>query len=73
MNTNRLVIAGLGPGVAAAVIFLVISALVTGLDRTTVIEGIVLGVAAGIVSLLIATLIAAAARRRSDPPQTGSR
>ncbi len=69
---RRVVIAGLAPGAAAAVIFLVISAFFVRVDGTTVIEGVVLGVVSGAVSLLIATLVAAS-RRRADPPATGSR
>lgn len=72
MNTSRVVKAGVVPGAAAAVVFLVISALVGKLDGPWVIGGIVLGVVAGAVSLLIATVIAAAARRRSEPPAAGS-
>ena len=73
VNMRRVVISGLAPGVAAAVIFLVISGLVGRLDGTWVIWGIVLGIAAGAVSLLISTLVAGAARRRADPPAAGSR
>jgi hypothetical protein len=73
MNMSRVVKAGLVPGAAAAVIFLAISDLVGKLDGTVVIEGVVLGLVTCAVSLLIATLIAAAARRRGDPPAAGSR
>ena len=70
---SRAVKAGLAPGAAATVIFLAISAVVGRLDATWVIWGIVLGLVAGAVSLGIATLVAAAARRRADPPTAGSR
>lgn len=68
---SRVVKAGLVPGAAATVIFLVISGIVGRLDGSWVIWGVVLGLVAGIVSLLIATLVAAAARRRTEPPATG--
>ena len=73
VNTNRVVRAGLVPGAAATVIFLVISGLVGRLDATWVIGGIVLGIVSGAVSLSIATLVAAAHRRRAEPPSAGSR
>jgi len=73
MNTSRVVKAGLIPGAAGAVIFLVITGLVGKLDASWVIGGIVLGIVAGAVSLLIATLVAAAHRRRAEPPSAGSR
>jgi hypothetical protein len=67
MNMSRVVRAGVAPGVAAAVIFTVISALFFRFDGTLVIEGVALGIAAGVVSLVIATLVAAN-RRRTKPP-----
>jgi len=73
VNTSRAVKAGLVPGAAAAVIFLVITGLAGKLDATWVIGGIVLGIVSGAVSLLIATLVAAAHRRRAEPPSAGSR
>jgi len=73
MTMNRVVKAGLAPGAAAAVIFLVISAFFSAIDGAKVIEGLVLGLAAGVVSLVIATLVAAAARRRANPPAAGPR
>ena len=54
-------------------IFLVITGLAGKLDATWVIGGIVLGIVSGAVSLLIATLVAAAHRRRAEPPSAGSR
>jgi len=68
VNTRRVLKAGVAPGVGATAIFLVISALTTRIDANWVIGGIVLGIVGGAVSLLIATLIAAAHRRRADPP-----
>lgn len=71
MNMSRVVKAGLAPGAAATVIFLVISGFVGRLDGSWVVGGVVLGLVAGAVSLLIATLVAAAARRRAGPPAAG--
>jgi len=69
MNMERVVKAGLAPGAAAAVIFLVISAFFARIDGTKLIEGLVLGLAAAVVSLVIATLVAAS--KRAHPPEAG--